>query len=90
MLGKVSEKEITISLPETELSRINEMVEASRAESLVEFVQLAVSKTLSNDAAWEQTLLQMLEETGGPATPEEIAWAESMMTSTGDRDSTAA
>ena len=70
---------ITISLPKIQVAQLKALVEAGRAESVSGFVQRVVGKALKNDALWRETLDQMLEETGGPLTSEEIAWADSVL-----------
>ena len=72
-------KKVTITLDEDELARIRELVEAGGVRSVSAFVQKAVSAQLDADALWDQTLDEILEETGGPMTDEEKAWADKVL-----------
>ena len=72
-------RKVTITLDEDELARIRELVEVGAARSVSAFVQAAVSAQLDADALWAQTLDEILEETGGPMTDEEKAWADQVL-----------
>ena len=72
-------KKVTITLDEDELERIRELVQSGAASSVSAFVQRAVSASLDADAIWAATLTDLLDETGGPMTDEERAWADSVL-----------
>jgi Arc/MetJ-type ribon-helix-helix transcriptional regulator len=72
-------KKVTITLDEEELARIRELVGSGVARSVSAFVQKAVSASLDADAIWAATLAEILDETGGPMTDEERAWADSVL-----------
>jgi len=72
-------KKVTITLDEDELTRIRDLVRSGAARSVSAFVQKAVSTSLDADAIWAATLAEILDETGGPATEVERAWADSVL-----------
>lgn len=70
---------VTITLEESQLEQIRGLVEEGAARSVSNFVQHAVATGLDDAAVWAQMLDEALEETGGPLTKEEIAWAEDVI-----------
>jgi Arc/MetJ-type ribon-helix-helix transcriptional regulator len=70
---------VTITLEETQLEQIRALVEEGSVRSVSAFVQHAVATGLDDAAVWEQMLHDALEETGGPPTEEEIAWADDVL-----------
>ena len=70
---------ITITLPDSQLEEIQKRVRAKSAKRISAWVQRAVEKTLENEADFRAMIDEMLEESGGPATPEELAWARKML-----------
>ena len=73
MFGMTREK-IAVSLPAELVRAAKSAVKAGRAASVSGYVEAALSAHIANaDDAWIDT---WLEETGGPLTPEEIAWAD--------------
>jgi Arc/MetJ-type ribon-helix-helix transcriptional regulator len=67
---------VTITLEETQLEQIRALVREGRARNVSAFVQHAVDNSLADIVEWEQMIDDALNETGGPPTPEEVAWAE--------------
>lgn len=78
VIGMVTKK-ITITLGEDQVQRIRALVEKGTASSISGFVQHAVSTALDEDDSFAAMLAEALEATGGPATPEEIAWAHDVL-----------
>jgi Arc/MetJ-type ribon-helix-helix transcriptional regulator len=70
---------VTITLEQEQLEQIRALVEEGSVRSVSSFVQHAVATGLDDAAVWAQMLADALEETGGPLTDEEIAWAEDII-----------
>jgi len=70
---------VTITLEQEQLEQIRALVAEGAARSVSSFVQRAVATGLDDAAVWAQMLHDALEETGGPLTPEEIAWADDIL-----------
>jgi Arc/MetJ-type ribon-helix-helix transcriptional regulator len=72
----MASKKITITLDEQQVLQIRTLVESGRAASVSGFIQHAVSVALDDVAGWGAMLAQALEESGGPMSAEERAWAD--------------
>ncbi|MBI4885243.1 MAG: CopG family transcriptional regulator [Actinobacteria bacterium] len=72
-------KKITITLPEEQLDLVRDLVAHGQAASISSFVQQAVDASLHDSNAWALELARGLEETGGPLTAAEIAWADEIL-----------
>jgi Arc/MetJ-type ribon-helix-helix transcriptional regulator len=72
-------KKVTVTLDETQLRRIRDLVSAGRAPSVSGFVQHAVAVSLDDIAGWGALLAEALTRTGGDLTTEERAWADRIM-----------
>jgi Arc/MetJ-type ribon-helix-helix transcriptional regulator len=72
-------KKVTITLDEEQLDQVRELVEAGKASSVSGFVQHAVGVSLDDVKGWGALLAQALQETGGPLTGDEKAWADEML-----------
>ena len=72
-------RKVTVTLDEGDVARIKGLVRDGSAASVSAFVQRAVASSLDADAIWAQTLSDLLDETGGPVTPEEQAWASEIL-----------
>ncbi len=70
---------VTITLPDSQLREIRDLVAAGRAASISAFVQHAVAVGLSDAAGWREMLDEALRQTGGPLTPDEIGWADAIL-----------
>ena len=70
---------VTVTLEDDQLAAIRAHVRAGRAKSVSGFVKHAVGVSLVDIAGWRTMLDQMLEETGGPSTAKERAWADSVL-----------
>lgn len=72
-------KKLTITLDEDQLLQIRSLVSDGRAASVSGFVQHAVGVALDDVAGWGAMLAQALDDTGGPMSPEERAWADTAL-----------
>ena len=70
---------ITISVRPDVVAMVRTAVDAGAAKSVSAYFEQAALIDLDADLAWELTLQEMLEETGGPLTPEEIATADRIL-----------
>lgn len=70
---------VTITLDEADLKKIRNLVATRKAASVSGFVQHAVSIALHDVAGWGALLAEALEQTGGPLTPREQAWADGIL-----------
>ena len=70
---------ITIRLPKEQLEEIRSLVSAGRATSISAFTKHAVAVALSDAAGWSEMLEDALQQTGGPLTDSELAWADAIL-----------
>jgi Arc/MetJ-type ribon-helix-helix transcriptional regulator len=70
---------VTITLEETQLDAVRKLVNSGEARSVSGFVQHAIDVALSDVAGWGAMLGQALEQTGGPLTGKERAWADAIL-----------
>jgi Arc/MetJ-type ribon-helix-helix transcriptional regulator len=76
MVTGMASKKVTITLDEAQLERIRALVDAGMAPSVSGFVQHAVGVSLDDVAGWGALLAEALQETGGPLSDGERAWAD--------------
>jgi Arc/MetJ-type ribon-helix-helix transcriptional regulator len=79
MVIGMASKKITITLDEEQVERVRGLVDAGRAASVSGFVQHAVGVALDDVAGWGAMLAQALDETGGPMSADERAWADTAL-----------
>ena len=79
MVIGMANKKVTITLGDEQLRTVRKLVESGVAESVSGFVQHAVSVSLNDVAGWGAMLGRALEETGGPLTRRERAWADGLL-----------
>lgn len=72
-------KKVTVTLPTEQVAQIKALVESGHASSVSGFVQHAVGVSLDDIAGWGAMLAQALEETGGPLSTDERAWADGVL-----------
>ena len=70
---------VTITLDDEQLAAVRELVESGKADSVSGFVKHAVSVSLADVAGWGAMLGLALEQTGGPLSADERAWADSVL-----------
>jgi hypothetical protein len=78
MIGGMTSAKVAISLPKEVLARARAAVRRGDAPSLSAYVSKAIEDK-TNDDDLMKMLEEMLEETGGPPTPEEIRWADGVL-----------
>lgn len=76
MVTGMATRKLTITLDEDQVVQIRNLVSAGRAASVSGFVQHAVGVALDDVAGWGAMLAQALDDTGGPMSAEEKAWAD--------------
>ncbi len=79
MGGGMATKKVTITLDESALERVRQLVERGQASSISGFVQHAVGVALDDVDGWAALLATALEETGGPATLDEQTWVDDVL-----------
>ena len=70
---------LTITLDDNQLDDVRRLVAARRASSVSGFVRHAVGVALHDAAGWQHMLDGALQETGGPLTTKERAWADTLL-----------
>jgi hypothetical protein len=70
----VATKEITVTLDQQQLTRINALVASRTIPYVPGFIQHAVAIALDDVAGWGAMLAEALRQTGGDLTVEERAW----------------
>ena len=78
VLGMATTK-ITITLERDQVEAIRALVAAGQAANVSGFVKHAVGTALSDAAGWKEMLQEALQETGGPLTNRERAWADALL-----------
>jgi Arc/MetJ-type ribon-helix-helix transcriptional regulator len=79
MVNGMASMKITITLDDENVQQIRNLVKAGRAASVSGFVQHAVGVALDDVAGWGAMLAQALDESGGPMTADERAWADTAL-----------
>lgn len=85
MVFGMATTKVTITLPDEQLGEVRALVDAGRAGSVSGFVQHAVAVALHDAAGWREMLAQALQQTGGPLTGKERAWADAMLAGRGPK-----
>jgi hypothetical protein len=73
-------RKVTLTLEVEQLDAIHKLVRARSAKSVSGFVKHAVTVALNDVAGWGAMLAESLEQTGGPVTAQERAWAHGVLT----------
>ena len=79
MANGMATKKVTVTLEAEQLAAIRALVEAGSTNSVSAFVQHAVAVSLNDVAGWGALLASALDETGGPLTRAERAWADGVL-----------
>jgi Arc/MetJ-type ribon-helix-helix transcriptional regulator len=85
MVFGMATAKITITLYQDQVEDIRALVAAGQAASLSGFVQHAVKIALYDAAGWREMLEDALQQTGGPLTRKERAWADALLCSPGQK-----
>jgi antitoxin ParD1/3/4 len=78
MIPGMTSAKVAISLPKEVLARARAAVRRGDAPTLSAYVSQAIEEKTSDDDLMKM-LEEMLDETGGPPTPEEIRWADGVL-----------
>jgi Arc/MetJ-type ribon-helix-helix transcriptional regulator len=81
MASGMATTKVTITLDDEQLHAIHELVRSGKASSVSGFVKHAVGVSLADVAGWGVLLGLALEETGGPLSTKERAWADAVLRS---------
>jgi Arc/MetJ-type ribon-helix-helix transcriptional regulator len=71
---------ITVTLPAEQVAEISALVAAGRTPNISAFTRHAVAIALADAAGWREMLDDALQQTGGPLTDQERAWADAHLT----------
>lgn len=84
VIGMATTK-VTITLEDEQLEAVRKLVASGKAENVSQFVKHAVDVSLADVAGWGAMLKAALDETGGPVTEKERAWADAILRGQGKR-----
>jgi Arc/MetJ-type ribon-helix-helix transcriptional regulator len=79
MVFGMATTKITITLPDDQVAEIRTLVAAGVAANISAFVKHAIGIALFDAAGWSDMLQEALQQTGGPLTKKERAWADSIL-----------
>jgi Arc/MetJ-type ribon-helix-helix transcriptional regulator len=79
MVSGMATQKITVTLHGNQVEEIRALVAAGQAANVSAFVQHAVGVALHDAAGWKEMLEGALQQTGGPLTKNERAWADSLL-----------
>jgi len=79
MVFGMATAKITITLQDDQIAEIRALVAAGNAASISAFVKHAVGVALHDVAGWKEMLADALQQTGGPLTKKERAWADALL-----------
>jgi len=85
MVSGMATTKITITLPDDQVEGIRALVSAGQARSVSAFVKHAVGVALFDAAGWSELLQDALQQTGGPLTKKERAWADAVLSPGGQK-----
>ena len=85
MVFGMATTKITITLEDSQLEEIRAVVKAGTAASVSAFVKHAVGVALFDAAGWRDMLQDALQQTGGPLTKKERAWADALLSPHGQK-----
>ena len=81
MVAGMATQKITVTLDDDQVKEIRALVAAGQAANVSAFVQHAVGVALHDAAGWKEMLEDALQQTGGPLTKNERAWADALLSS---------
>jgi Arc/MetJ-type ribon-helix-helix transcriptional regulator len=79
MVCGMATSKVTITIDDEQLEAIRRLVASGKAENVSQFVKHAVGVSLADVAGWGAMLRSALEQTGGPLTRKERAWADAVL-----------
>lgn len=77
--GRMAARKSSVTLGVAHEASVRALATDANTISLSAFLDHDVEMALNDAAEWEETLATALEQTGGPLTPEERAWADSIL-----------
>lgn len=80
VIGMATTK-LTITIDDDQLDEVRRLVAAGQVANVSGFVRRAVEVALHDAAGWRQMLAVALQETGGPLSKKERAWADAILSS---------
>lgn len=80
MVMSMATTKITITLPDEQVKEVSALVAAGGAASVSAFAKHAIAVALHDAAGWKEMLDDALQQTGGPLTSKERAWADAILT----------
>lgn len=83
MVFGMATTKITITLEDDQLEEVRALVAAGGAASVSAFVKHAVGVALFDASGWREMLEDALQQTGGPLTKKERAWADALLSPQG-------
>jgi Arc/MetJ-type ribon-helix-helix transcriptional regulator len=89
VIGMATTK-VTITLDKEQLAAVRKLVASGKADNVSSFIKHAVEVSLADVAGWGALLGVALQQTGGPLTSKERAWADSVLTGRRKRKRSAA
>lgn len=79
MVHGMATTKVTITLANDQLEQIRALVAQGQAANVSSFVKHAVGVALYDAAGWKEMLEDALQQTGGPLTKKERAWADEVL-----------
>jgi Arc/MetJ-type ribon-helix-helix transcriptional regulator len=79
MVFGMATTKITVTLPDEQIQAVRALVAAGQTTSVSAFVKHAVAVALFDAAGWQEMLCEALQQTGGPLTRKERAWADQIL-----------
>ena len=79
MVFGMATQKITVTLDDDQVKEIRALVAGRKAANVSAFVQHAVGVALHDAAGWKEMLEDALQQTGGPLTKNERAWADAFL-----------
>ncbi|MBI1788288.1 MAG: hypothetical protein HYR60_12160 [Acidobacteria bacterium] len=70
---------VTVTLQDNQVEGIRALVAAGQAASVSAFVKHAAGVALFGAAGWKEMMEDALQQTGGPLTKKERAWADALL-----------
>ena len=79
MVTGMATTKLTITLDDDQLDEVRRLVAAGKASSVSGFVKHAVGVALHDAAGWKEMLEGALQQSGGPLTKKDRAWAGGLL-----------
>ncbi len=79
MVTGMATTKLTITLDDDQLDEVRRLVAAGKASSVSGFVKHAVGVALHDAAGWKEMLEGALQQSGGPLTKKDRAWADGLL-----------